>query len=238
MDTKAQSRETIILLASFCVSPPPSTLLLSPPFLGAPDPKCLIHATGRKKNNFKGQRKAALTQGKRMLNGQMSWAQTILMLGSGQGTPHSWIKDQLPALCSSLHISQQEDRCGRRPPSRGLPLPGWAPGLPVQQSLVAEHSRDKVGCKPAGTMERPRSPVSPSHTPRPHPLSRFSFLLPNFLLLSFLLQRSPCPSLCFKLTHLSPAICQAPCALMGCGSRHPSPQCCQSHHGLGLKMVL
>lgn len=83
MDTEAPNGETVILLAPFRSTPLPNTA-----FPGSPDPNCLVHTTGGKRRlggrgTFKGQRKECLMARRACLK-------AVLMLGSGQGTPHGW----------------------------------------------------------------------------------------------------------------------------------------------------
>ena len=78
-------------------------------------------------------------------------------------------------------------------PEQGTTLLRLGSVLPVQQGLVAEHTRDEVGCKPA---ERDEALVSPLQGPGSLPPSilQIPSSLPPFFLHSFLLLLSPPPS--------------------------------------------
>lgn len=125
--------------------------------------------------------------------------------------------------CSLEHPVHPGGSCERRQPSRDLPIPGWGPSLPVQQSLVAKHTRDEAGRKSAGMW---REEYYKPAAPRP-PLFYHSFSLP----FSF---HAPPSAPNSPMYHLPYA---RPCALMGRGLHCPPPAL-SVHCSLGLKMVL
>lgn len=86
-----------------------------------------------------------------MLNGQESWTEGHP--DAGQWARDTTQLDKRPTPCPLEHpvyLSREAD-VGGDSHAGPYPLPGWAPSLPVHQSLVAEHTRDEAGCKSAGT---------------------------------------------------------------------------------------